>query len=438
MKAHFMGICGSGMSALAAWMSERGYEVSGCDRNPSSEPWLADLGIMVEDGHSPAHVEAGSIFVYTAAIPADHPELEAARSRGVRVLRRSEALAGMCGGHSTVAIAGAHGKTTTTAMTGWILQQTGNNPTVLAGGKVPGWAGGYRSGGETVLVEADEYDRAFLRIPHEHSAVTSFDIEHLECFGSPEILHSAFQIFLELTAPGGTVVVPVENTDLAVWAGRVGRNVMTAGPGGNFDCLPEGPSGWGESFTIDGVHGRLSIPGLQNLRNSSTSLALAAALGIGLEDAVASLESFPGVARRLERLGHRGLKLIISDYAHHPREMAASISALRRAYPSGRLAVVFEPHLFSRTSQFSEEMGEALAKADFSAVLPIYPAREKALPGVDSSLVVDAALRAGAVSVLCDPSESFSFVDAVQSDMVVFMGAGTSDALARQVVESGE
>ena len=431
MKAHLMGICGSGMSGLAAWMSDRGYTVSGCDRDPSGEGWLRELGIPVYEGHSADHAEPGSVFVYTAAVPADSPELAAARASGARVLRRSEALAEMCERHRTVAISGAHGKTTSTAMSGWILQETGSDPTVLAGGKVRGWSGGYRRGGEIAIVEADEYDRAFLRIPHAHSAVTSFDVEHLECYGTEELLRAAFQTFLELTAPGGGVVVPVEDTDLSIWAKRLGRKILTAGPGGDFDCTPTGPDGWGEGFEVCGVGFRLGVPGLANLRNASTGLAVESLLGISPVEAAATLDSFPGVERRLERLGRRGGKLIVSDYAHHPREIAASIQAVRRAEPLLKIAVIFEPHLFSRTARFAVEMGEALALADFSAVLPIYPAREQPLPGITNGLVVEAALRAGAVSTLCEPSESVSFTDSVPAGVVVYMGAGTSDHLAR-------
>lgn len=437
MRAHLMGICGSGMSALAAWMAHRGHEVSGCDRDPSAEPWLADLGIHVETGHSPAHAASCEVLVHTAAVPGDHPELEAGRSSGALVLRRSEALAWMCPGCRVAAVAGAHGKTTTTAMTGWVLQYSGVDPTVLAGGKVPGWTGGFRPGGDEVVLEADEYDRAFLRIPHEAAAVTSFDLEHLECYGSEEALHSAFQIFLELTAPGGGVVVPVENPDLAFWASRIGRRVLSAGPGGDFDCVGRGASGWGETFDVAGMTGRLGIPGVHNLRNAATTLALTSLLGVDARTALDALDGFPGVGRRLERLGIRDGRLIVSDYAHHPREMAASISALRRAMPESRLAVIFEPHLFSRTARLGAEMGRALAEADIAFVLPIYPARESPVPGVDSGLVVSAAVAAGAGCSRCGPREAVGLARSIDADVVVFMGAGVSDSLARLALGDG-
>lgn len=434
MRYHLMGISGSGMSGLAEWLSHLGHEVEGCDRSRTAD--TTENGIRRMPGHGPGHAGGIDVLVYSAAIPGDHPEIAAARAASVRVLRRSEMLAELASDHDVIAVAGAHGKSTTSAMTGWALQKAGFDPTVLVGADIPGWRSGFRAGGRLAVIEADEYDRAFLRLPHLHAAVTSFDTEHLECYGSPEALRSAFETFLELSAPGGGVVVPVEEAGLARWASRIGRPILTAGPGGTFDCVPVRPDGWGELYSIGGIDGRIGIPGLQNLRNAATSLALLHLAGLGPVKAAGALDSFPGATRRLERLGSRRGMLVVSDYAHHPAEMEASIGALRRAL-AGSIAVVFEPHLYSRTASLHSAMGAALALADVSAVLPVFPAREEPVPGVDAALVARDAAAAGADCTVLDPGGLESFVDGCGCGTIVLMGAGTSDSLARRLVGEG-
>lgn len=433
MRYHLMGISGSGMNGLSRWLAHLGHDVDGCDRSAAVETSVD--GIRRLPGHDPSHVHGVDVLVHSAAIPPDHPEIAAARAASVRVLRRSEMLAELAADHLVLAVAGAHGKTTTTALTGWALQEAGLDPTVLVGGEVPGWPGGFRPGGRLTVIEADEYDRAFLRIPHAHSAVTSFDLEHLECYGSPEALRFAFEVFLELTLPGGGVVIPVEESALGSWAARIGRRIVTTGPGGDSYCLPLGAEGWGERYSIDGIEGIVPLPGLANLRNAATAHALLGLCGVSVGVAARSMASFPGTRRRLERLGSAGRTLIVSDYAHHPREMEASIQALRRAVP-GRISVVFEPHLYSRTAAMHAEMGRAVSLADSSAVLPVYAAREAPVAGVDSSLVVRSASEAGADCVALDPRDVLSFVESCGSDAVVFMGAGDCDRLARGLLEA--
>lgn len=419
-----MGAAGSGMSGLARWLEWLGHDVDGCDRSGAG-PWM--------EGHGEGHVAGIDLLVHTAAVPPDHPELAAARRTGIEVLRRSEMISRLLEGRVAVAVSGAHGKTTTAAMTGWVLQETGSDPLVLVGGDVPGWPSGFRPGGGPVVLEADEYDRAFLRFGHLHAAVSSFDAEHLECYGSIEALRFAFEVFLELSSPGGGVVVPVEEEGLARWAARLGRTVLTAGPGGLFDCVPGGPEGWGEAYTISGVGGTLGIPGLQNLRNAATCHALSSLLGLGAREVAGALAGFPGASRRLERMGTWEGRPVVSDYAHHPREIEASIEALRRVW-TGPLTVLFEPHLFSRTGALARDMGAALALADESLVLPVYPARETPVRGVDNALVAGFAVSAGGRSRAVDPG---GIVDALRrggTGMIVFMGAGRSDAWARDLV----
>ncbi len=431
-RVHLVGVRGAGMSALAMWYRSRGWEVTGCDRDPG-EP--GDLpGIRVFQGHSLSHLEGQDAVVFTAAMPDGSPELAEARRRGIRLLRRSEALAELTKDCETLAVAGAHGKTSTTSMTGWILQETGMNPTVFLGGTMEAWSGNFRPGGNLAVVEADEYDRAFLRLRPSHAAVTSFDLEHLECYGSPEALEWAFQVFLEQVLPGGTVAVPVEKPDLAVQAARIGRRTVTCGPSGNYHLEPLGGSGWGTDYAFMGRRGHFPAPGVHNLRNAAVAVALAHAAGVDPIPAAEALNQWPGVRRRLERIGALGGKLIISDYAHHPGEIEAAIKAVADAL-KGPVDVVFQPHLFSRTAIFHREMARALAAAGTAWILPVYPSREEPVPGVDSSLIIsEFPERLRPVSREDIPG----VIRGSKARAVVFMGAGSVDEMAREAVRELE
>ena len=437
-SVHLIGICGSGMSSLALWYQYRGFEVSGCDRSPGENlAELLDAGIVVSDRHDPIHIENADRVVFSAAIPSDHPEIKSARDRGIPVLRRSEALAELANDSHLLAVAGAHGKTTTTAMTGWILQETGHDPTVMVGGAVSAWGGNFRPGSGLTVVEADEYDRAFLRLRPVSAAVTSFAIEHLECYGTPEALSVAFGVFLEMTRPGGTAIVPFINRDLAKWAGRLERKIITTGPEGSLFCKHLEADKWQQKYMINGIQGYLPLPGNHNLRNAETAIALASTAGVEIEDSVQALESFPGVSRRLERIGTLGEAVVLSDYAHHPDEITAALQGVSQL-SDGKTVVVFQPHLYSRTAIQYEAAGLALSGADHVLVLPIYPAREKPIPGVTSRLVVDASVRAGGNCRLCEPADVRNLLLEIEAEIIVFMGAGSIDPLARELVEDAE
>lgn len=427
-RVHLMGVRGAGMSALAGWYRCLGWEVTGCDR--SSDGGEVIPGVQVMNGHSASHIPGHDVMVYTAAVPDDSPELLEARRSGITLLRRSEALALLAREHQTIAVAGAHGKTSTTSMTGWILQETGMNPTVVLGGTMTAWAGNFRPGGRLAVVEADEYDRAFLRLSASHAAVTSFDLEHLECYGSPEALEWAFEVFLELTLPGGTVAVPVEKPSLGTQAGRIGRRVVTCGPSGDYDLLPGRSSGWGIEYSFRGRNGRLPAPGLHNLRNAATAAALADAAGLDPFRALEALADWPGVSRRLERIGSFGNMVLISDYAHHPREMEAALMAVTQAV-NGPVDVVFQPHLYSRTAMLHSWMAKALAPAANAWVLPIYPSREAPVPGVTSELITSSTN--GRLKPATEEQVS-EIIRNSKASALLFMGAGSVDGLARKAL----
>mgnify|MGYP001061798573 CR=1 FL=1 len=322
-------------------------------------------------------------------------------------------------------------------MTGWILQETGYDPTVMVGGSVAAWGGNFRPGSRLTVVEADEYDRTFLRLRPESAAVTTFAIEHIECYGTPEALSVAFSVFLEMTRPGGTVIVPFIHRELARWAERIGRRIVTTGPDGMVFCRLLETEPWLQRYEIDGIEGKLPLPGAHNLRNAETAIALASAAGVKIVDALRALESFPGVSRRLERIGTCAAAVALSDYAHHPDEINAALQGVSQL-SEGRIGVVFQPHLYSRTAAQYEETGRALSKADWTLVLPIYPAREKPLPGVTSQLIVDAALRAGGDCQLCLFDDLADQLKRKKAKIIIFMGTGSIDSYARELVGASE
>ncbi|MCK4671658.1 MAG: UDP-N-acetylmuramate--L-alanine ligase [Candidatus Aegiribacteria sp.] len=437
-SVHLIGICGSGMSSLALWYRSRGYVVTGCDSDAGeNRSELSAKGIQVFEGHDPDHIRDAEEVVFSAAIPHDHPEIVHSLKKGIKVLRRSEALAELANDTTLLAVAGAHGKTTTTAMTGWILQETDLDPTVMLGGRVSQWNGNFRSGSDLTVVEADEYDRAFLHLRPMSAAITSFAIEHLECYGSPEALSVAFGIFLEMTRPGGAVIVPYKNRNLARWAERIGRRVITTGTKGDILCKRIRIDSWEQEYQIGDITGILPLPGEHNLRNAETAIALASTVGVDIADSIRALRSFPGVSRRLERIGEFGSAIVLSDYAHHHDEISAALQGVSQV-SNGKICVVFQPHLYSRTAAHAEEMGRALSSADWSLILPVYPAREKPIEGVNNSLIVDAVRRAGGTCDACFHEELKPLLSGMQADVIVFMGAGSVDQYARRIVRGGE
>jgi UDP-N-acetylmuramate--alanine ligase len=397
---HFVGIGGAGMSALAMIAARRGVRVSGCDADPTGAADLSALGVSVLRGHDPAHVEQARALVVTAAVPPGHPELARARELGVPVVPRKVALASLIEGARSVAISGTHGKTTTTVMTTEALAAAGLDPTGIAGGRVSTWGGNARVAGDDLfVVEADEYDQAFLTLHPTVAVVNNVEPDHLECYGSLEALEAAFA---EFSGRAETAIVNLDDPG----ARRVGSRLQAVrwvgfGPEADYRITEVTQRADATEAVVALRRGkpvrlRLQVPGVHNLRNAVAALASADALGGSLEAAARALGEFRGVGRRFERLGeHRGVA-VVDDYAHHPSELEATLSAARQAYPGRRLVAVFQPHLYSRTEAHGAAMGRALAAADLVIVTEIYAAREQPIPGVTGRMVADAATEAGA------------------------------------------
>jgi UDP-N-acetylmuramate--alanine ligase len=438
---HFMGIAGAGMSALALIAYRRGIVVSGCDADPSGAADLHALGVTVHEGHDPSHLEGVRALVVTAAVPADHPELQRARALNLPVVPRKVALAALVGGARSVGVSGTHGKTTTTVMTTEALASAGLRPTGLAGGRVAAWGGNARIDGDDLfVVEADEYDQAFLTLYPTIAIVNNVEADHLECYGSVEALEDAFVEF------AGRAQVALLSADDA-GASRVAARVQRARRFGfaadadvRISDVVQAAEGTRASVSWRGgrsLEVRIGVPGIHNLRNAVAALGAVEALGGPLEPAAEALAEFSGVGRRFERLGEHGGVAVVDDYAHHPSELVATLSAARQAYPGRRLVAVFQPHLYSRTIAHGEAMGQALAAADLVFVTEIYGAREQPVPGVSGRQVADAAVRAGAdarfEAVRSDVGRRVR--EALRpGDVVLTLGAGDITRVAPELV----
>ncbi len=397
---HLMGIGGAGMSGLAVLLEARGAKVSGCDRELNEA--AADLkrrGLDVRVGHDAAHLDGHDALVYTAAIPSDQPELAEARRRGLPAFKRSEALAELVNSGVLVAVAGTHGKSTTTALTALALEAAGLDPTALVGGRVPAWGGNARIGQSTTyVVEADEYDRSFLALRPRVAVVTSVEAEHLDTYGSPAALEAAFSEFVGHVPEDGRVV--------ACWDDVGSRRCLEAARDRAIGYgLGEGAALRAQAVVYEPGRTRfsarwndrdlgdfqLAIGGAHNVRNALAALGVMAALGADTRNAAQALVEFRGVERRFEVLGEAGGIIVVDDYAHHPTEVSATLSAAAQAFGDRRKVVAFQPHLYSRTRAFAGEFGRALGAADLVFVTAIYAAREKPIPGVGAELVVEAA-----------------------------------------------
>jgi UDP-N-acetylmuramate--alanine ligase len=447
---HFIGIGGAGMSGLAKILAVRGATVSGSDAKESETVRaLRELGATVFVGHSAEHLPAGtSSVVVSSAIRADNPELVAARERGVPVVHRSDALAALMGGRRALAVAGTHGKTTTTSMLAVSLGELGLEPSYAIGGDLdaPG-SNAHHGAGAIFVAEADESDRSFHKYAPEVAIVLNVELDHHANYASIEEIYESFETFVGRIQPGGTLVVSADHAGARELtrrvAGREGLNVVTVGAAADADLrvLEVAARGMTSEVTVE-LGGEpltftVSVPGRHYAHNAVAALAAGIALGVPAEGLAKALGAYTGVRRRLQLKGEaRGVQ-VIDSYAHHPTEMAADLEAIREAAGPGRVLVVFQPHLFSRTQQLAEEMGQALALADASVVLDIYPAREDPIPGVTAELIIDAARRAGAdVRAEHDFAAAPAVLAALAApgDLVLTMGAGDVTNLGPEIL----
>jgi len=392
-RIHMIGIGGSGMSGLAEILHNLGFEVSGSDisRKETTER-LERLGIKVFYGHRAENVEGANIVVYSSAIGPDNPELVRAKELKIPIIQRAEMLAELMRVKFSIAVSGAHGKSTTTSMIGHILKEVGKNPTVIVGGILKDvGSGGLVGRGEYLVAEADESDRSFLKLLPTIAVITNIDREHMDTYGSMASLKMAFIEFANKVPFYGSVVACGDDKNVRDILPFLEKRVFTYGFSNENDLYAENVKVFGLSseFELSGfgerLKGKLNVPGRHNVLNALASLIVAWELDIPLREALESLESFKGVSRRFEIKGEKFGAIFVDDYGHHPNEIKNVLEVARGI--GKRVITVFQPHRYTRTMDLYREFGEVLLKSDIVILLPIYPAGEKPIPGVSSELI---------------------------------------------------
>ncbi|MFB8348024.1 UDP-N-acetylmuramate--L-alanine ligase [Streptomyces niveus] len=451
-RPHFIGIGGAGMSGIAKILTQRGAKVAGSDSKESgTAEALRALGATVHIGHAAEHLaDDASCVVVSSAIRADNPELVRAAELSVPVVHRSDALAALMGGGlRSIAVAGTHGKTTTTSMLAVALTELGLDPSYAIGGDLDGPGTNARHGaGEIFVAEADESDRSFQKYDPEVAIVLNVELDHHANYASMDEIYESFETFVGKIVPGGTLVIAADQPGAVELTAKIRDlstiKVVTYGEAADADVRVHKVTARGLTSEVTVVLGgrfltfTVSVPGRHYAHNAVAALAAGVALGIPAHNLASALGKYTGVKRRLQLKGEANGVQVIDSYAHHPTEMAADLEAMRAAAtPGSRLLVVFQPHLFSRTQELGTEMGQALALADASVVLDIYPAREDPIPGITSALIIDAARTAGAdVRAVSDKGAVPEAVAgmAKPGDLVLTMGAGDVTDLGPEIL----
>ena len=441
---HLVGIGGSGMSGIAEVLLNQGYRVSGSDLGMSSAAQrLQALGAQVQRGHAAGNIDGADVVVVSTAVPPDNVEVAAARARGVPVVPRATMLAELMRLNDGIAIAGTHGKTTTTSLVAHLLAQGGLDPTFIIGGRVNALGSGARLGaGRYLVVEADESDASFLHLNPILAVVTNIDQDHMDTYGGdPARLREAFVEFLQRLPFYGLAVLCQDDAGLMALRPQIGRSVVTYGltPDADLHADEVTQDGLRMQFTVRAA-GRsplavtLNLPGLHNVQNALAAIAIAREVGVDDTDIAHGLASFEGIGRRLQHLADGALHgkriTLIDDYGHHPRELQATLDAVRGAYPGRRLLAVFQPHRYSRTRDLLDDFAAVLsAAADVMLLCEVYAAGEAPIAGADGRALARAIRSRGRIEPvfvehLADLPDSLAAV-AQDGDVVVTLGAGS-------------
>lgn len=438
-RLHFVGAGGVGMSGLAEiLLLSTPLEISGCDLSRSENTdRLARLGARISIGHDPSHVRDADLVVISSAVAESNPEVAAARAAGVPVIRRAEMLGEIMRLKQGIAIAGTHGKTTTTSLTGLVLTEAGFDPTIVVGGQVRILGTNARLGkGDFLVAEADEFDRSFLQLTPDVAVLTNVEADHLDTYKDLDEIVDAFAAFANRVPFYGAVIGCADDAGVARVLPQVQRRVVTYGESAEASLQARAIrlESSGTTFEVwEAERGplgtvRLPIPGRHNVANALAAIAVGRELSIPFPRISEALSTFSGVIRRFETKGERDGVLVLDDYAHHPTEIRATLAAARQVYPDRRLVALFQPHLFSRTRDFAEDFGESLCRSDVAIVTDVYPSRERPIPGVTGELVSRAAAAAGHRSVryVADKKQVMCVLRSVlrPGDLLVTMGAG--------------
>jgi UDP-N-acetylmuramate--alanine ligase len=455
-SVHLIGIGGVGMSGIAHLMLARGVAVSGSDAKESAGlAGLRTAGAQVFVGHRADQVPAGATLVISSAVRPDNPELVAAQEQGLRVLHRSEALAALMLDRRAVAVAGTHGKTTTTGMITVLLRTVGLDPSFAIGGQLTeGGLGAHQGAGDIFVAESDESDGSFLLYQPEVAVITNVEADHLDHYGTPEAVEAAFEAFCGRVRPGGLLVACGDDPGVRRVLGRTAEALAEREVTVRFYGQDEGNDVQLVALeqTPDGVRFGLlevglgdfppvtmRVPGEHNALNAAAAWTVARHFGVDGVDALAALAGFGGTRRRFEAKGEANGVRVVDDYSHHPTEVAAALKAARAVVGTGRVIAVFQPHLFSRTRIFAADFGTALGLADKVAVLDVYAAREDPEPGVTGELITtQVPLPAEDVAFCPAPADAIAAVTgwARPGDLVLTIGAGDVTALGPQILQA--
>ncbi|NLH98978.1 MAG: UDP-N-acetylmuramate--L-alanine ligase [Chthonomonadales bacterium] len=461
MRIHFIGIGGVGVSGLAEVALAQGHRVTGSDRTASAiTERLAARGAAIRIGHSAEAIGdwAPDLVVYSAAIPASNPELAMAHARGIPTVSRSEYLGKAMdeAAPPRVAVAGTHGKTTTTSMVGAALVAAGLDPTVLIGGDYAAFGGNVRIGSGPFVTEACEAFRSFLDLQPDVAVITNIEPDHLDCYGDFDHVLEAFAAFVQRIRPGGTLVLWADDPHADAFVGigtDRGLRVLRYGLGEkpDRDMWADEPASahgvTGVTVRMRGAGGAverlgaltLGAPGRHNILNGMAALGVAMACGADILRAFDGLQGFGGVERRFDVLGSWRGATVVDDYAHHPTEIRATMAAARERFEGRRLIAVFQPHLYSRTRDLLDDFAQALAGADAVVVTGIYAAREEPIPGVDAALLSGrVAAVAPDVTLLTEPDRERipSTLEHIvrKDDVILMLGAGDIREVGERLV----
>lgn len=443
-RYHFVGIGGIGMSAIAQILLARGFRVSGSDAKDSPMlERLHQLGAEVSSGHSAAHLRTGDVVVLSDAIKPDNPEWLHARELALPIVKRADLLACLTNGSRGIAVSGTHGKTTTSGMLAIIFLEAGLDPSCVLGGELTLLGGNARAGSTLMLVEACEAYNSFLRLTPEAAIVTNIEVDHLDFHQTAEHLFESFRQFLRQVR--AFAVLNGDDPLLREMVALPPRAVTYGAGAENNYRYTDVATGAAPAFTLwreRAQLGRLSIriPGIHNVSNATGAAALALECGVELPAIQRALAAFPGMHRRFERVGAKHGVAVVDDYAHHPTEIQATLTAARAAYP-GRVVAIFQPHLFSRTRDLLAEFAHALTQADEVLIAPIYPARELPIAGIDHHLLVQrirALSPALPVTALESLDDAVAQINALpplrEGDVIITLGAGDVDRVAHALV----
>lgn len=455
-RVHFVGVGGAGMNGIAEVLANQGFEVSGSDLQESTATTrLRQVGVRVNIGHDAAFIEGVDVLVVSTAVPANNPEVVAAREHRIPVVPRAEMLAELMRFKRGIAVAGTHGKTTTTSLAASLLAEAGMDPTFVIGGVVNAWGSNARLGqGDYLLAEADESDGSFLLLQPTIALITNIDRDHLESYDdSFENLKKAFVEFLHHLPFYGAAILCIDDPVVNTLIPQLSRAVVTFGLSETADIRATDlrQDGRCMSFKVHlpqpskPVEVAINLPGLHNVRNALGAIAVAWEIGLEVDSVVDCLREFKGVGRRFAEIGVLplvdGQVRAIEDYGHHPSELAATISAARAGWPDKRIVAVFQPHRYTRTARLFDEFSRVLSEADVVVLTDIYAAGEASIEGVDSAALCSSIRARGKVVPVLIPevTELKTSLAALlrDGDLVLLMGAGSIEQQAQELRDSG-